>query len=139
MFRKVIVPGLLAGLVMLILAVGLSFLSNLVLPGLMAEYGNTELYRAWDDPLMSIYFAYPFVMGLVLAWFWNRVKDTFTGKGAWSRGIHYGLAYWIIASIPGMVITYSSFQVSLPMVLSWTIMGLIQILAGALVCAGMNR
>lgn len=139
MFRNIIVTGLLAGLVMLILAVVLSFLSNLVLLGLMTEYGNTALYRAWDDPLMSIYFAYPFVMGLALAWFWNRVKGTFGGKSAWGRGIRYGLAYWIIANIPGMVITYSSFQVSFPMVMTWTVFALIQGVAGGLVCAGMNR
>jgi len=45
----------------------------------------------------------------------------------------------VIASIPGMVITYSSFQVSLPMVLTWTVFGLVSALAGGLVCAGMNR
>lgn len=139
MFRKIIVTGLFAGLVMLAVAVGLSFLSNLALPGLMAEYGNTGLYRPWDDPLMSIYFAYPFVMGLALAWFWNRIKDAFGGNSAWGRGLRYGLAYWIIATIPGMVITYSSFQVSLPMVLTWTVFGLVGALAGGLVCAGMNR
>ena len=139
MFRKIIVTGLLAGLVMLAVSVGLSFLSNLALPGLMAEYGNTGLYRPWDDPLMSIYFAYPFVMGLALAWFWNRIQNAFSGKSAWGRGLRYGFAYWIIATIPGMVITYSSFVVSLPMVVTWSVFGLIGALAGGLVCAGMNR
>jgi hypothetical protein len=139
MFRKVIVTGLVAGLSMLVVAVGLSFLSNLALPGLMAEYTNTELFRPWDDPLMSIYFAYPFVMGLALAWFWNRVKESFQGGNAWGRGLQYGLAYWIIASIPGMIVTYSSFQVSFLMVLSWTVMGLVQVVVGGMVCAGMNR
>jgi len=139
MFRKIIVTGLLAGLVMLVVAVGLSFLSNLILPNLMTEYANTELFRPWDDPLMSIYFAYPFVMGLALAWFWNKIKEAFGGNSAWSRGARYGLAYWIIATIPGMVITYSSFQVSLPMVLTWTVFGLIGAIAGGLVVAGMNR
>jgi len=93
MFRNIIVTGFLAGLAMLSVSVGLSFLSNLVLPNLMAEYANIELFRPWDDPLMFIYFAYPFVMGLALAWFWNRVKFTFRGKSAWSRGVQYGFAY----------------------------------------------
>lgn len=139
MFRKIIVTGLLAGLVMLAVSVVLSFLSNLALSDLMTEYGNTGLYRPWNDPLMSIYFAYPFVMGLALAWFWNRIKDAFGGNSVWGRGLRYGFAYWIIATIPGMVITYSSFQVSLPMVLTWTVFGLVGALAGGLVCAGMNR
>ncbi|MBN1881511.1 MAG: hypothetical protein JW885_04995 [Deltaproteobacteria bacterium] len=139
MFRNIIVTGLLAGLAMLAVEMGLAFLSNLVLPGLMAEYANIWLFRAWNDPLMSIYFAYPFVMGLALAWFWNRVKSTFRGKSAWGRGALYGFAYWIIATIPGMVITYSSFQISFPMVLTWTVSGLIGAVAGGLVCAGMNR
>ena len=121
MFRNIIVTGLLAGLIVLVVSVGLSFLSNLLLPDLMAEYANTELFRPWNDPLMSIYFAYPFIMGLALAWFWNRVKSTFRANSAWSRGVQYGFAYWIIATIPGMFITYSSLQVSLPMVLTWTV------------------
>ena len=139
MFKKIILTGLVAGLAMLAVSAGLSFLINLALPGLMSEYANTALFRSWDDPIMSIYFAYPFVMGLALAWFWNKVKDSFSGKGVWGRGIHYGFAYWIIASIPGMVVTYSSFQVTLPMVLSWTVIGLVQVVVGGLVCAGMNR
>ncbi|MBU0671961.1 MAG: hypothetical protein KJ732_02910 [Candidatus Margulisbacteria bacterium] len=137
MVKKVLLPGLVAGVVLLIVGMGWSFLLNAIFPGLAAEYQNTALFRPWEDPLMSVFFAYPFVLGLALAWVWDKVKGLVSG-GIVSRATSFGLGYWVVASIPGMVITYSSFPVSLLMVITWSISGLVQAIVAGLIFAKLN-
>ena len=134
--RKVLVPGLVTGIVILIVSLGMSFLFNAVFPSVILEYGNTAIFRPWDDPLMSIFFLHPFVLGIVLAWIWEYAKPVMKGTSA-GRGIQFGLAYWLV-TVPGMIVTYSSFQVSLLMVLTWSVSILIQALAAGAVLARMN-
>jgi hypothetical protein len=137
--KKIVLPGLLAGAAMLVLSVGISFLFNTVFPGLKAEYVNPALFRPWSDPLMSLYFVYPFVLGLILAWFWSRIKSTIKEKSAMKRGFRFGIGYWIIASVPGMFITYSSFPVSLLMVLSWSAAGFLEVWCAGAIFAKMSK
>jgi hypothetical protein len=122
---------------MLVIGMGLSILFNTLVPGLAAEYVNPVLFRPWSDPLMNLYYAYPFILGIVLAWGWNTVKSSLPGT-PWQRGFKFGFGYWILAGLPGMWMTYSSFQVSLLMVLSWSLVGLLQGLVASWVLARMN-
>jgi membrane protease YdiL (CAAX protease family) len=137
--KKVLIPGLVAGLVMLIVAMGFGILLNTLFPSLQAEYEDTELFRPWDDPLMSVYFIYPFVLGITLAWAWNKTKGLIKEKRPWKRGIHFALAFWLVATIPGMIITYSSFPVSLELTISWSISSLLQVVCAGVVYSKLNK
>lgn len=134
--RKVLIPGLVAGAAMLIVGMLLSQLINLAFPALMDQY-QTVLFRPWEDPLMSLYFAHPFVLGLALAFVWDKVKGLLAG-GLLKRATHFALVYFMVATIPGMLISYSSFPLSLLMILSWTVSSLLQALAAGLVLAKLN-
>lgn len=134
--RKVLIPGLIAGVAMLLVGMIVSWLINLVLPNLMMEY-KTTLFRPWEDPLMSLYFAHPFVLGLALAFVWDKVKGLLQG-GPMKKATNFALAYFIVATIPGMLISYSSFPLSILMILSWTISSLLQAWAAGLVLAKLN-
>ncbi len=126
--KKVVLPGLLVGLVMLAVSVVVGQLFHLLFPLLASEY-MTSLFRPWTDPIMSLFFVVPFLLGLALAFIWLKVRRLFKGS-IWQKGSTFGFMYWLV-TIPGMVMTYASFPVSLLMVLSWTITILLQAL-----CAG---
>jgi len=65
-----------------------------------------------------------------LAWTWDKTKDLFKDKNWMWRGKKFGLTYWLIF-LPGMLISYSTFPVSLSMIATWSLNGLIQgIVAG---------
>jgi hypothetical protein len=132
--RKIVGPGLLAGLLMLIVGMVLNIAIEKMIPGIMAEYKTPGLFRPWTDPLMQIYFAYPFILGLALAYAWDKIKGCLGENKVWA--FVWGL--FLVATLPGMFITYSSFQVSLAMVLSWTICGIVNVLVAGLVFAKMN-
>lgn len=135
--KKVIVPGLVAGLVMLIVSMVVNMISGVLLPGLMQEYQNTAMFRPWSDPLMQAFMAYPFVLGLALAWVWDKVKGLL-GSSPLKKATNLALAYLIVATIPGMFATYTSFAVSLTMVLSWTVSGFINAFVAGLVLDKLN-
>ena len=134
--RKVLIPGLIAGAAMLVVGMIISQLINLAFPALVAEYKAT-LFRPWEDPIMSLYFAHPFVLGLALAFVWDRVKGLLKG-GPMKRATHFALAYFMVATVPGMLISYSSFPLSLSMILSWSLSSLLQAWAAGLVLAKLN-
>ena len=123
--KKIIVPGLLAGTAMLVAWMVLNWVLGFIFPTLASQYQNPDLFRPWSDPLMSLIFVEPFVLGLVLAWLWGRVKESIKGKDDWSRAVNFGVFYWVIG-IPGMFISYSTFPVSLTMIISWSLSGFVQ-------------
>ena len=135
--KKIILPGIVAGIVTLILGMAISYLFMLI-PFVNADYNNSSIMRTWQDPIMSLFFLYPFIFGIALAWVWNKSKGLFKGS-ARKRGTHFGLTYFIIATIPGMLISYVSFPISIFTIISWTVSGLINAIAAGWVFAKMNK
>lgn len=117
--------GLLAGVAALIVGFGLNQLVGIILPSITQEYQNPNIFRPWTDPLMMAYFAHPFIVGLVLAYLWDKLKA--------KDPLEFAKLYFIIATIPGMFISYTSFQVSLMMILSWSLIGFLQVFVAGLV------
>ena len=136
--KKILGIGILAGIAMLVVGFLLTLLFGAIFPSTAAEYENLEIFRAMNDPLMSLFYAYPIILGIVLAWIWNRSKGLFKGSPG-KRAVNFGIAYWLVASLPGMIITYSSFQLSFLLVFTWLIGGLINGIVAGLIFAKMNK
>lgn len=127
--KKVILSGLLTGLIIFLASQIVSRIFGIIFPSINAEYQNTNLFRSFKDPLMLLFFVQPFLVGILLAWFWNKTKSIF-GENI-KGGMKFGLTYWIIATIPGMFATYTIMPYSLAIVSSWLVEGLVEaILAG---------
>lgn len=138
MFKKIFLPGLVAGAIMLVVGMGFNVLVNAVFPSIAAEYAG-GLFRPWDDPLMMAFFAYPFLLSWIFAWVWDKTKSLVKGDGFWKRGLNFGLSIWFVTSVPGMFVTYTSFHISLLMVLTWLISGLLYSLIAGWVFARMRK
>lgn len=136
--RHILFPGLLAGLIMVAISLILNTLTGFFLPSLMAEYETSGIFRPWSDPLMSLMFVEPFVLGIILAWVWNKTKPCFQVCKCHRPWILFGLGYWTL-TIPGMIMSYSSFPISLTMTLSWSFTILLQALASAFLLSKMNK
>ena len=135
--KKIIFPGIVAGLATAIASMLLGLLTMRI-PAVSADYANAATIRPWNDPLMSLYFLYPFVLGLIMAWAWNKSKSLFSGSTA-ARGTKFGLAIFLVTSIPGMLITYACFPLSIMTIFAWTLDGLVVCLVTGLIVARMNR
>jgi hypothetical protein len=135
--KKIVLPGIAAGVAIFILAMLINY-AFMLLPSVAADYKNHALMRSFQDPLASLFFIYPVVQGIILAWAWDKSKTLFKGTMV-NRGIKFGFVIWLIASVPGMIMSYSSFQTSLLTVISWTVNGLVGPIAAGLVFAKLNK
>jgi len=132
-WKKVTMGGVVAGVAMAVIGWFVMMpLFQMMFPELMAEYEGC-VFRPWDDPWMSYMFVHPLVIGLIMAFVFNLFQP-FKKKSFIERGLYYGLAFWLLYSVPGMLVTMSSFMVSAEMVLSWTIEFLIEMpIAGIII------
>ena len=130
--KKIILVGLLGGALMLIVGMLTGQLYQNFFPSIKTEFENINLFRAWSDPMMSLFFVHPFLLGIILAWVWTKVNAVIIADTDSMKGIYFGLAVWRMSTVPGMLISYSSFPISLTMIMSWTVSGLVE-----LICLGL--
>ena len=114
--------GLIAGLANLIVMLVMMWLIGVAFPSVMQEYKNTAIFRPFDDPLMMVYFGYPFILGFAAAYLWNLLEKQLSGNVT-NKALQFAKIYFIIATIPGMFISYTSFQLSFLMIVMWSITG----------------
>lgn len=132
--KKMILPGIVSGIAMILTGMFINMPLNALFPAVQKAYSNAALFRPWSDPLMSIFFLAPLWIGFVFAWAYPKVKKHLKGPEC-MKGLKLGTYYLLIATVPGMFITYSSFQVTVPMTLSWVFFGWIQYVVGGIVVA----
>jgi hypothetical protein len=133
--KKIIVVGLLAGVVLLILSILGLYVTIWFFPGLAAQYYDPAFDSGPDKYLL--YYVHPFVIAMALSWFWNRFKTLLTGSFV-TRGIEFGVIYALIAILPALWLTYSAISVSLAIVATWLLFGLLQGLIAGLVFEKLN-
>jgi F0F1-type ATP synthase membrane subunit c/vacuolar-type H+-ATPase subunit K len=137
--KNIIVSGLVAGFTMLIVAMAIGLLTNAALPSTAQEYENTNLFRAMSDPIMSLYFLYPFFLGIALAWVWEKTKGILGEGSLWVRGSRFARTFWVVSTLPGILMSYSTFPVSLAIALTWLLSSLVQLLCAGFIYARMNK
>lgn len=133
--KKTIISGLVAGVIILIFSVLGLYLTIWLFPNIALQYYDPAFNE--QKSRYMIYLIHPFIISFALVWFWNRCKNILTGSFL-TRGIEFGLIYMIIATIPNMWLIYSAISVSLPMIITWLIFGLIQGIIAGLVFEKMN-
>ncbi len=133
--KKFFVPGFIAGVVLLLFSYLGPYLLVTLLPSVAEEYYNPIFGLEGDKTIM--YFLHPFVISYALAWFWDRFKTLFHGS-FWVRGIELGFVYALVATMPSMWIIFSAMSVSLALVVSWFLYGLLQAIVAGLIYAKLN-
>jgi hypothetical protein len=132
MKQKLLFAGFIAGVCMLAISMISGMVFEFVFPAVKAEYQNEVMFRPWTDPRMFIFFLAPLMQGFLLVWVWTKVHTLFPGPITMGSGIRYGLVYWI-TTFPGMVISYSSFRITVMMVAGWSIGALLQGLVAGII------
>lgn len=133
--KKILISGLIAGCILFIVSYGGLFLAVKFFPGLFIEYNN-PLFNS-DGGRDVLFYLHAFIFSFALSWFWDRFKGLF--KGALIlRGFEFGVVYSVIALLPVMWISFSALDITVVMVLSWFLYGLVQAIVAGLVFAKIN-
>lgn len=133
--RKIILPGLVAGSVLLVLSIVGLYVTIWLFPALAVLYFDPAFDTQSERAIL--YFMHPFLAGLALSWFWDRSKSLFTGSFL-EKGIGFGLLYWLVSVVPMMWLIYSAIAVPLQLVASWLLFGLIQAIIAGFVLGKLN-
>nr|MBC7612885.1 hypothetical protein [Pseudopedobacter sp.] len=133
--KKILTSGLIAGFVLSVMGYGSLYLAIRFLPSLFADYNN-PLFNS-DGSRDILFYMHAFILSIALSWFWERFKSMFKG-GFIIRGFEFGFVYAMVSLIPVMWITFSALDVTITMVLSWLLYGLIQAIIAGIVFAKMN-
>jgi hypothetical protein len=93
LMKKIIWPGFVAGIVILILSMSISYLF-MAIPSVKADYYNPAIMRQMQDPVMTLFFLYPFIAGIIYSWAWDKSKTLFAGS-LWRRGAVLDLPFFL--------------------------------------------
>ncbi len=126
---------LISGLTLLVISYLTLFLLVKLVPSLAEQYYDPMFSLEGEKSWM--FFVHPFIISFALAWFWLRFKTLFKGNLI-MRGIEVGLFYGLIAILPSMWMIYSAFNVTLFMVISWGIYGVLQAMVAGIISARLN-
>ncbi len=126
--KNVFLSGLLAGIILLIFSVLALYITIWCFPNIATQYYDPA-FNTQSNRYM-IFYIHPFIISLALSWFWERFKSVLVGSFL-TRSIEFGLIYATIAIFPMIWMIYSAMNVSLEMVASWLVFGLLQaVIAG---------
>ena len=133
--KKILISGLIAGTILFIVSYGGLYIGVQLFPALFMEYIN-PLFNS-DGSRDVLFYIHAFIISFALAWFWDRFKGLFNGSFL-LRGLEFGLVYALVALLPVMWITFSALDITVIMVSSWFLYGLLQSLIAGLVFAKIN-
>jgi hypothetical protein len=133
--KKIILSGLIAGSILFLISYGGLYSAVKFFPDLFVEYNN-PLFNS-DGSRDVLFYLHAFIISFALSWFWDRFKELFHGTFI-TRGIEFGLVYSLVALLPVMWITFSSLDITVSIVLSWFIYGLVQAIIAGLIFAKIN-
>lgn len=130
--KEILKNTVLAGILIFLVSYGGLFVAIRISPSFFTDYIN-PIFNS--DGSRDLYFyLHPFVLALSLSVFWNRFRKMFGGNKI-KIGIEFGMVYAFVALLPVMWITYSAMDVTLQMIGSWLMYGLLQACIAGIVFA----
>jgi hypothetical protein len=136
--KKILLPGIVGAVAMFILGMLVGFITSHLFPSVMAEYQNTAVFRSMTDPHMLVFYFYPLVISIILAWVYNMVKPIIKKGSSFVRGFKFGAVYWLL-TLMGLIITWGTFQMSFLMLCVWSVSLFIQFIIASWIYAAMNK
>jgi hypothetical protein len=135
--NKMMLSGLVAGIVLSILSYGGLFIAVSIkfFNPFFVEYLSGVFIS--DRSRDFFFYTHAMVISFALAFFWDRFKSSFKGHSV-IRGLEFGVVYSLTGLLPILWMTYSQIDVSVTMVLSWFGFGFFQSSVAGIVFAKMN-
>lgn len=102
--KNIALAGIIVGAILLALMVAINMIMNTIVPMDISSYGGM---REMDDPIMLLFFFYPFVVAFAAAIVFDMVKDSLKGTRV-QKGLMFGFLLLIIMTIPSLYVMFTS-------------------------------
>jgi hypothetical protein len=126
--KEIIFIGLITGLLIFVLIRIFTLIEGFVFHEIHKEYENYLIFRSYEDPLIFYFFIYPFVLGIILSFVWKKIKILFRDTKVIKKGARFGVFFWLIATLPGLLLSISIYQISILMTIITMISTFIQLI-----------
>jgi uncharacterized membrane protein len=133
--KNIVTSVAISTVTLLLLSVGMLYLSITFFPALSEEYFSPVFRSAGSTDWM--YYAHPLVLSIALKWFWERYKTSFAGN-ILLKAAEVAAVYCVVAMIPVLWLTFSAIDVSFKMILTWLLYGFIQAFVAGIIFAKLN-
>lgn len=133
--QRILYVGIFAGLLMAIIVMLVAKIFCYLFPVLVLEYKNVSLFAPWTSRNMLLFYFHSFLQGVLFAHLWAIIKDVIKPKELINRGMGFGVAMWLVATVPYMVMIYASFAVSGLLIVSWTVAELCALMVAGIIYA----
>jgi hypothetical protein len=120
-WERLPVAALVSGAILFTVGLGFHLVIPLVWPQLSTEYQNQALFRSWDGWTRAYMAAHPWVYGVLFAGVFLAIRG-----GGMRDGLGYGLAVFLVGSLPVFALNFASFQVRVGVIACWTLQNLCQ-------------
>ena len=140
-WSRLVAGSLLTSVILLGVGTLFHFTIPVLAPQLEQEYRNAALFRPWEGWTRLYMLVHPLLYGWVFATVFLLVQAHVgtANLGGIRDGLAYGIAVFIVGSLPIYALNFASFSVSAGVVLAWIIQSLCQYAAAGLVlgwCCG---
>jgi len=120
-----LVAGLIAGVAVTLVNVLFHFVTQSLYPAFQLEMHTCKAIRPLEDPrMMYAGLVHPILESVLFSFIFSHFKLA-AGTDVFSA-VALAAQIWFVCTLPGMFLTYSSFRVSLPLVIMWSVSTLVQ-------------
>ncbi|GAB6286748.1 MAG: hypothetical protein STSR0009_29510 [Methanoregula sp.] len=102
--KNIAVAGIAGGIILLIALFVFGKIAGVIAPFDVTTLGGM---RAVNDPVMSLFFFYPFVVSFAAAILFDVMKDSLKGTAV-NKGLTFGLILFMLETIPSMVVIFTT-------------------------------
>lgn len=102
--KTIAVAGTAGGIVLFLLMVVSGYLVNLVMPADISQYGGM---RSMSDPVMNLFYLYPFVIAFAAGIVFDLIQDCLKGSQL-HKGLMFGGILVTIMTVPSLYVMCTS-------------------------------
>jgi hypothetical protein len=86
----------------------------------------TNVWKPMNGGPDAMFMIGSLVLSIILSFVYALINRGIPGGNKFTKGIVFGLCVWAVGMLPGMFATYAFMTVATPVVIYWTILGLIK-------------
>jgi len=102
--KNIAIAGLAGGTLLFVLLFGLNVIMNQIIPYDIAQFPGM---RPMEDPVMLLFFAYPFVVAFAAAYLFDILSTVLSGS-VMQKGVSFGIILLVIVALPSNFAMYTS-------------------------------
>ena len=102
--KKILVSGIAGGFILMFITFFADAIAQMVAPYNLFELGGM---RAVNDPMMMLFFLYPYLFAIIASFVWSWIRGSFSGDGK-EKALRFAGILLLLVLVPNIWVMYST-------------------------------